>query len=61
MKFPEFKQCRCGYNILVYVNQSEYDSEKILYIFIDGHSGNYEQTFVCPGCHDRLDYHTLEG
>ena len=61
MRITEFRSCRCGYSILIYVNQSEYDEAKVHYIFFDGHSGNYEQTFVCPGCHDRLDYFTLEG
>lgn len=50
----EFKQCKCGYNILVYKNRK-------IYVFIDGHSGNYEQVDSCPGCHDRLEYLTLEG
>lgn len=61
MREVEYKKCKCGYSILVYVNQSNYDSNKILYVFFDGHSGNYEQTFVCPGCKDRIDYLTLEG
>ena len=60
MRITEFKQCRCGYSILVYVNQSQYDESKIHYVFIDGHSGNYGQVFICPGCHDRIDYLTLE-
>jgi len=56
----EFKSCKCGYNIIVYV--IEYSRNKSdNYHFFDGHSGNYEQTYVCPGCHDRLDYITLEG
>ena len=56
----EFKICKCGYSIIVYV--IEYESKKSShYHYFDGYSGNYEQTYVCPGCHDRLDYITLEG
>jgi len=56
----EIKQCKCGYSIIVY--SIEYRSNKPdSYRYIDGNSGNYEQTYVCPGCHDRLDYNTLEG
>ena len=60
MPETEFKQCRCGYPILVYVIQHEHGKEPY-YHFFDGNSGNYEQIFVCPGCKDRLDYLTLEG
>lgn len=56
----EFKQCKCGYNIIVYL--ISYESGKpSRFHFFDGHSGNYEQTYVCPGCYDRLDYMTLGG
>lgn len=56
----EFKRCRCGYDIIVYL--INYESGKPpQFHFFDGHSGNYEQTYVCPGCHDRLDYIILEG
>jgi len=54
------KTCRCGYPILVYI--IEYDNDKpTQYHYFDGLSGNYEQTYICPGCKDRLDYITLEG
>ena len=56
----EFKQCKCGYSIIVYVLTYEMGQET-QFRFFDGHSGNYEQTYVCPGCHDRLDYATLNG
>ncbi len=59
-RISEFKTCKCGYSIIVYV--IEYESKKPpRYHYFDGCSGNYEQTYVCPGCHDRLDYITLEG
>ena len=59
-RISEFKQCKCGYSIIVYV--ISYASKRpSRYHYFDGHSGNYEQTYVCPGCHDRLDYITLEG
>lgn len=54
-RITEFKRCRCGYSILVLSSGKKY------YIFIDGHSGNYEQVDSCPGCKDALDYLTLEG
>lgn len=56
----EYRKCKCGYNILVYVIYSSNDKPP-KYHYFDGHSGNYEQVFVCPGCHDRLNYMTLEG
>jgi len=59
-KISEFKQCKCGYSIIVYVISYEHGKQP-RYHYFDGHSGNYEQTYVCPGCHDRLDYITLEG
>jgi hypothetical protein len=52
------KTCRCGYNILVYIISYEYD-KPTQYRYLDGHSGNYQQCYVCPGCHDRLDYERL--
>jgi hypothetical protein len=57
----EFKQCRCGYSIIVYVIEYEKTGKAPQFRFFDGHSGDYQQCFVCPGCHDRLDYMTLEG
>jgi len=56
----EIKVCRCGYHIIVYSIISELD-KPTRYRYFDGHSGNYEQTYVCPGCHDRLDYQILRG
>jgi hypothetical protein len=56
----EIKKCRCGYSIITYTVQSEIDSS-VLYQFFDGHSGDYRQCFICPGCKDRLSYMTLEG
>ena len=56
----EIKQCKCGYNFIVYSIEYRFDKSDS-YRFFDGNSGNYEQTYVCPGCHDRLDYSTLEG
>ena len=49
----EYKKCRCGYSILIYVNGGTM-------IFIDGMSGHYEQTIECPGCHDYTEYIMLE-
>lgn len=54
----EPKTCRCGYSILVYVINYEHNRPP-KYHYFDGYSGNYEQTYVCPGCQDRLDYITL--
>ena len=56
----EPRMCRCGYPILVYVISYEHNKPPECHYF-DGLSGNYEQTHVCPGCQDRLDYITLEG
>lgn len=56
----EPRMCRCGYPILVYVISYEYDKPS-QYRYFDGLSGNYEQTYICPGCQDRLDYITLGG
>ena len=58
MRTTEFRRCKCGYNLLVYVIKR---ATALNYIFIDGHSGNYEQVDTCPGCHDVLYYNTLEG
>lgn len=58
MRITEFKRCRCGYSILVYLTKNK---SGMHYFFIDGHSGNYDQVDTCPGCQDRLDYLTLEG
>ena len=56
----EIKKCRCGYHLIVYIISYNYEMQKKpQYRFFDGHSGNYEQSYVCPGCHDRLDYLTL--
>ena len=56
----EIKKCRCGYHIIVYtIKHSE--GKPAHYHYFDGHSGNYQQCYVCPGCHDRLDYTRLEG
>ena len=59
MRESEFKRCRCGYSIIVYTITSDHDENKISHRFFDGHSGDYRQCWVCPGCHDRLDYITL--
>jgi len=56
----EPRSCKCGYAILVYVISYEH-GKPTNYHYFDGHSGNYEQTYVCPGCQDRLDYLTLGG
>jgi len=59
-RVAEFKKCRCGYILIVYV--LSYESEKPPYYhYFDGHSGNYKQCYVCPGCKDRLNYMNLEG
>ena len=52
------KQCRCGYFILVYIISFQHDKPP-QYRYFDGHSGDYQQCYVCPGCHDRLDYERL--
>ena len=51
--YSEYKKCRCGYSILVYIQDGKIT-------FIDGMSGNYEQTVECPGCHDYIEYIMLE-
>ncbi len=68
----EYKKCRCGYSILVYVQNEDEGvlhcpnskDEKVVpvtfRIFIDGMSGHYEQTIECPGCHDYIEYIMLE-
>ena len=56
----EFKQCRCGYSIIVYVIAYANDRPSH-YHYFDGHSGDYQQCYLCPGCRDRLDYMKLEG
>jgi len=56
----EIKKCRCGYHIIVYVIK-HIEGKPPHYHYFDGHSGNYQQCYVCPGCHDRLDYLDLEG
>jgi hypothetical protein len=59
-KVAVFKKCRCGYHIIVYV--TAYESGKPSYYhYFDGHSGDYRQCYVCPGCKDRIDYLRLEG
>ena len=58
-KVAEYKKCRCGYNIIVYVIEKMHDAEP-LYHFFDGHSGHYTQCYVCPGCYERLKYMMLE-
>jgi hypothetical protein len=58
MRITEFKRCKCGYSILVYIMGRK---SALKYIFIDGMSGNYEQVDTCPGCHDQIDYIMLEG
>lgn len=55
----EPRMCRCGYPILVYISYEHDRPSK--YHYFDGLSGNYEQTYVCPGCQDRLNYETLGG
>lgn len=55
-----FRHCKCGYSILVYETMPGINNDSY-HVFFDGHSGNYEQTYTCPGCHDYLDYLTLEG
>ena len=59
-RISQFRKCRCGYSIIVYIVESVHD-EPLYYHYFDGHSGDYKQVFVCPGCHDRLNYETLEG
>lgn len=55
----EIRKCRCGYHIIVHVLTYEFGQET-QFRFFDGHSGNYEQTYVCPGCSIRLDYMKLD-
>lgn len=57
-RISEFKQCRCGYSIIVYTISYESDKPQ-KYRYFDGHSGDYQQCYVCPGCHERLDYENL--
>ena len=58
MRITEFKRCKCGYSVLVYIMSNK---SALKYVFIDGHSGNYEQVDTCPGCQEKLDYVMLEG
>lgn len=53
--------CRCGYPILVYVIRKKDTTGRTIQdiVYIDGHSGNYEPTYECPGCHSDLNYGTL--
>lgn len=60
MSPSEFKVCRCGYSIIVYVIVFESGKEP-QYRYFDGHSGDYRQCYICPGCKERLDYMSLEG
>ncbi len=55
----EIKRCRCGYHIIVYVIE-HIEGKPPHYHYFDGHSGDYQQCYVCPGCHDRLNYMKLE-
>lgn len=65
----EFKRCKCGHVIIVYklsvdmeyVPVGEVAYKPTQYRYFDAHSGNHDQCFVCPECHIRLDYKTLEG
>ena len=60
MNTSEIKRCKCGYSIIVYTISYMFDRQP-QYRFFDGHSGDYQQCYVCPGCKERLDYMTLEG
>jgi hypothetical protein len=59
-RVSEFKRCKCGYSIIVYTIENHHHKPPH-YHFFDGHSGDYRQCFVCPGCKERLHYMTLEG
>jgi len=56
----EFKRCKCGYSIIVYTIEYMFNKPP-RYSYFDGHSGDYQQCYICPGCKDRLDYLNLEG
>jgi len=56
----EIRRCRCGYYIIVY-EIKHIEGKPSHYHYFDGHSGNYQQCYVCPGCHDRLNHLDLEG
>lgn len=56
----EIKRCRCGYHVIVYTIE-HIEGKPPHYHYFDGHSGDYRQCYVCPGCHDRLDHNRLEG
>ena len=56
----EFKNCRCGYPIMAYLEVIDDRGQEVIK-YIDGLSGNYEITSVCPGCGESLDYLMLEG
>ena len=59
-RISEFRRCKCGYIVLVYMIENHHNKPPH-YHFFDGHSGNYQQCFICPGCKERLNYMTLEG
>jgi len=54
----EYRTCRCGQPILVYMVAYERE-RKPQTIFFDAATENYEQVFICPGCNARLDYNNL--
>jgi hypothetical protein len=55
----EIKNCRCGYPIMAYLEVIDDRGPEVIK-YIDGLSGNYEETLVCPGCKDGLEYTMLE-
>jgi hypothetical protein len=57
----EFRRCKCGHELIVYMLTPEPEYKPNMYRYFDRNSDDYTQVFVCPECHDRLDYRTLEG
>ncbi len=54
----EYKTCRCGQPILVYIITYERGKQPQT-IFFDASTENYEQVFICSNCNERLEYNNL--
>ena len=54
----EYRTCKCGQSILVYVVGYERGKSPQT-IFFTADTENYEQVFICPNCNERLEYSNL--